>query len=465
MPVLRHRPASPAVNRLKHQQARRALRFLLVGAAAMYFALAALHYMAMPEATAITMGGVAFVSAIVCVLARMHLVEITRTFHRTMVAEAGVMSIIVANTVIHGILIPSAHLSTTMALVMIAAAICAHTLAVVGATGLVMLVSTVYVLLTDPIPHDTNHFVIHFCFAALLSALVFRIRMAQLRDRAAIELRRDRAMRHLESQTQRLRATGMRAQEAAHRADAASRAKSEFLANMSHELRTPLNAIIGFAEMMERKIFGPLGNERYEGYATNIRTSGTYLLELVNDVLDLSKIEANKFELHPEPLDLAEAIDNCAAMIESQAAQRGVEFEVGDVPPGAVVEADARAVQQILLNLLSNAVKFTEGGGKVRLDVVHAIGNWRIRVRDTGVGIAEHDMERVLAPFGQVANAMTRAEHGTGLGLPLTKSLTEMMAGEFRIDSAPGVGTTVTVDLPRATGRRGQAPMQAAQPA
>ena len=238
--------------------------------------------------------------------------------------------------------------------------------------------------------------------------------------------------------------------EARDAAESASRAKSAFLANMSHELRTPLNAIIGFSEVMTQEIFGPVGNPRYHEYTKLIHESGGHLLELINSVLDMSKIEAGKFELHEELLDLSEVATSSIRFV-SQAAERvGVVLKLSIDPGAEQIFADRRAVKQMLINLINNGVKFTPRGGEVRVTAMVGRGGLAIGVADTGTGIARKDLERLGKPFEQVEWAQTRAKEGTGLGLALVKNLAAMHGGEMVLQSALGEGTTVLLRLPYA---------------
>ena len=228
----------------------------------------------------------------------------------------------------------------------------------------------------------------------------------------------------------------------------ASRAKSRFLANMSHELRTPLNAIIGFSEVMTREMFGAIG-PRYQEYSRLIHESGAHLLELINSVLDMSKIEAGKFELHEELFDLEETAQSAVRFLRIPAERAGVALTLAVAPNARLVFADRRAVKQILVNLLSNGVKYTPPGGEVRLGA-RAERGVEITVADTGTGISAEDLARLGKPFEQVETADVRAKEGTGLGLALVKSLAAMHGGEAVLASRLGEGTTVTVRLPHA---------------
>jgi len=231
-------------------------------------------------------------------------------------------------------------------------------------------------------------------------------------------------------------------------AEEANRTKSAFLANMSHELRTPLNAIIGFSDAIKQQLFGPVSNKRYLEYIGDIYDSGTHLLSLINDILDMSKIEAGKYELHVEALDATEVVDSSARFIRVRAEEAGVSLSV-DAPGSLTLWADVRALKQILLNLLTNAIKFTPKGGSVTLRVRAMDDDVEFLVVDTGIGIPARDLPRLGQRFEQVDNAMTRRREGTGLGLAMCRSLTELHKGQITITSEVGQGTTVSVRLPR----------------
>jgi two-component system cell cycle sensor histidine kinase PleC len=235
------------------------------------------------------------------------------------------------------------------------------------------------------------------------------------------------------------------------RAEGANKAKSEFLANMSHELRTPLNAINGFSEIMVAQMFGPLGDARYQEYAQDIHNSGQHLLALINDILDMSKIEAGKMNLRFEPVSLEDVTQDAVRLVRNRAETAGLKLEV-EFPHLPEIEADYRALKQILLNLLSNAIKFTPRGGRitVRAEARHDMLGERVRVSvsDTGIGIAKDDLQRLAKPFEQVETQHAKTQQGTGLGLALTKSLVEMHDGTLEIDSILGSGATVSFTLP-----------------
>ncbi|MBK1671090.1 hypothetical protein CKO28_24080 [Rhodovibrio sodomensis] len=235
---------------------------------------------------------------------------------------------------------------------------------------------------------------------------------------------------------------------AREKAELANKSKTEFLANMSHELRTPLNAVIGFAEVIEGQLLGEIGNPRYRAYASDIRESGQHLLSLINDILDHAKIEAGRRELHEEWLRLPDLIHATVRLVRERAHDRGIHLDVVPAARLPQVYADQRGVKQILLNLLTNAIKFTPEQGRVSVRTeVSADGLW-LEVADTGIGIAEHDIDKAMAPFGQADNWLTREHEGTGLGLALCKQLAELHDGTLTLDSTPGAGTRVRVTLP-----------------
>jgi PAS domain S-box-containing protein len=231
-------------------------------------------------------------------------------------------------------------------------------------------------------------------------------------------------------------------------AEKASSAKSDFLAKVSHEVRTPLNAIIGFAEVMIDERFGPLGNERYRQYLKDIRTSGEHVISLVNDLLDLSKIEAGKLELTFVSVSLNDVVQQCVAIMQPQANRERIIIRTSLLPTLPPVVADERSIRQIVLNLLSNSIKFTGAGGQVIVSTALTDrGEAVLRVRDTGIGMSEKEIETALEPFRQVATS-GRSGSGTGLGLPLTKVLAEANRATFTIKSAVDAGTLVEIAFP-----------------
>ena len=251
----------------------------------------------------------------------------------------------------------------------------------------------------------------------------------------------------LERQTEQLAYLAERYAEQKDRAEEASQAKSVFLANMSHELRTPLNAIIGFSEIMESGLFGPLGDSKYNEYCRDIRESGTYLLDVINDILDMSKIEAGRATFEPEPLDLDTILSDTLRMVAARAAEKGLALNA-EIAPSIRLHADRRMIKQIVINLLSNAVKFTEDGGRITLRARAIDGHVNIAIEDTGIGIPKSALRNLGKPFEQVESQFTKTHRGSGLGLAIAKSLAELHGGAMRIRSAAGVGTIVLVRLP-----------------
>ncbi len=231
--------------------------------------------------------------------------------------------------------------------------------------------------------------------------------------------------------------------------ETASRHKSEFLANMSHELRTPLNAVIGFSGVLSEHIFGEL-NEKQDEYVRDILSSGEHLLELINDILDLSKVEAGKMELELDPFSLAEALEGSLAMFRERAVRNTIGLSLQATSDLGIVEADERKVKQIVFNLLSNAVKFTPPGGQVAIEASRTEHEVRVSVRDTGIGIPAEEHEHIFQEFAQ-ASGRPRDQEGTGLGLALARRFVELHGGRIWVESEPGLGSTFTFTLPSTT--------------
>ena len=252
-------------------------------------------------------------------------------------------------------------------------------------------------------------------------------------DQAVIAIENTRLFQELREKTEQL--------------EIANRHKSEFLANMSHELRTPLNAIIGFSEVLLKRMFGPL-NEKQDEYLQDVLSSGRHLLSLINDILDLSKVEAGRMELDLAPFNLPLALDNALTLVRERAMRHGIrlELEVG-AGVGDMV-ADERKIKQILLNLLSNAVKFTPEGGRVGVRAERANGTVEISVSDTGIGISPEDQEAIFEEFRQVGTDYARKREGTGLGLTLARKFVELHGGRLWVKSLVGQGSTFTFALP-----------------
>ena len=263
---------------------------------------------------------------------------------------------------------------------------------------------------------------------------------------AVRDLQRERQT--AEEQSQRLAELADKYASEKTRAEAANRSKSEFLANMSHELRTPLNAIIGFSEVMTSEFFGPLGSSKYSEYAADIRKSGHFLLDVINDILDMSKIEAGRTDLEFSNVDLAGVVDDVMRLIGPRAAESGIAVKQ-DLRKIESFVADRRALKQVIINLMSNAVKFTPEGGTITLAAQGDSKQVTLSIIDTGIGIPQRDIEKLGRPFEQVENQFTKTRGGSGLGLAISRSLVELHGGTLSIQSSVGKGTTVKVMLPK----------------
>ena len=257
----------------------------------------------------------------------------------------------------------------------------------------------------------------------------------------------------LEIQAQQLVELAEKYAEEKSRAEEANKIKSDFLANISHELRTPLNAIIGFSDIMGRGVIGALGPEKYIEYARDINTSGNFLLNVINDILDMSKIESGRLDLASEPVELDEILTETTRLVSQQAEEKHIAFHA-DVEPRLSFVGDRRAIKQVLLNLLSNAVKFTPSGGKVTIRARAVSDAVTISIEDTGIGIPKEHIASLGQPFVQVENQFTKTHKGSGLGLAIARSLVELHGGAMKIFSTPGVGTIVSVRLPKTAADR-----------
>lgn len=318
----------------------------------------------------------------------------------------------------------------------------AHTLpsAVYGAA--IPLAVVIVHLVVDRQPSE-RWMIAGLCFTALLLfvGLANRLYSTTLEN---LQAAADKDELFVEIEEANARLTG-----ATRRAEEANAAKSRFLATMSHELRTPLNAILGFSEVMKDELFGPLGNEQYKTYIEDIHRSGEHLLTLINEVLDLSRIEAGKHELQEEAIDLAATVEDCVRLMELKATNRSLTLDTALTAGMPRLWADERAIRQITLNLLSNAIKFTPRGAIVNVKVGWTqAGGQYLSVRDNGPGIPEEELATVLSTFGRGSQAIKNADQGSGLGLPIVKSLVELHGGAFRLTSRPREGTEAIAIFP-----------------
>jgi signal transduction histidine kinase len=302
-------------------------------------------------------------------------------------------------------------------------------------------------------------FLEHTCWIVMADLYLWMLCKHSLRDAWSVAERQARVevtadeMTAINEQLRDEIAERRRAQQELERAkdaaEAANRAKSEFLANMSHELRTPLNSVIGFSDVLAEQVFGPL-NENQAQYVTDILDSGQHLLSLVNDILDLAKIEAGSMEINRGPVDANRLVERTIQMFRERAIRRGIRL-VGRIDEElGHIDADERRLKQLLYNLLSNALKFTPEGGEVRVEVLRQGEAVELRVADTGVGIAADQLEKIFESFYQVNSTLTKDAQGTGLGLAVVRQIAELHGGTVRAESEPGEGSTFIVSLPRA---------------
>jgi two-component system cell cycle sensor histidine kinase PleC len=276
--------------------------------------------------------------------------------------------------------------------------------------------------------------------------------VTDMKRRARAQKKKERELQatvsDLESSRRDLSETMRNYQLEKHRAEEASRSKSEFLANMSHELRTPLNAINGFSEIMQSELYGPLGDTKYREYVCDILSSGQHLLELIDDILDMSRIEAGKLQLEPKRVELERILEESSRLVAKRAKDAGVKLTVS-IAHAPAVWADTRAVKQVALNLLSNAIKFTPEGGEVTLTAEADLDGVTIIVADNGIGIAKENLQRLGAPFEMIEDHFAKSRRGSGLGLALTRSLMELQGGILALASQPGRGTVACATFAR----------------
>jgi signal transduction histidine kinase len=318
-------------------------------------------------------------------------------------------------------------------------------LATMSATGSTITLSALAVVMASAV-----HLVLYFDGAKLTPLAFFNIAVETLAAAVPLILYSRRVIAQLEKSRNQLTAMSRRLAFAVDEAELANRAKSSFLANMSHELRTPLNAILGFSEVMKDQHLGPVQNQRYLSYVNDIHTSGHHLLAIINDVLDLAKIEAGKMNVdNAAQFELRPVLESSLTMLKGLGEKYGVTVYNELPEDGVELKAVERMVRQIVINLVGNAIKFTPAGGAVFLSGrQRADGCYEIAVRDTGVGMTEKEMIHALMPFGQNDNRFTGKHDGTGLGLPLAKAMLELHGGELTMASVPEMGTIVTMIFP-----------------
>ena len=316
------------------------------------------------------------------------------------------------------------------------------------AIQLVLTVATV----TGHAPHPVHEFSLGYqlyfmqSFIAILIVVMLPV-AAAITERITLRVGMQAALQREEKVNRALRISEQRALEMAGQAQSANKAKSEFLASMSHELRTPLNAILGFSEVLKAQLYGPLGSAKYVEYAEDVHKSGAHLLDLINDVLDLSKIDAGKMELRESVFSISDLVNDAVALVRDKAKDHaGLEVRLNGQ---AEARADKRLTMQILINLLSNAIKFTPKGGAITVGVETKAGQGlEIYVADTGIGMDEAQLEKAFSPYGQIDSKISRAHQGTGLGLPISRSLARLQGGDLVASSIPGKGTRMTLTLP-----------------
>ena len=294
-----------------------------------------------------------------------------------------------------------------------------------------------------------RHEPLYFALAGLaLSIEIFFLSLSQRAHNATRSQLEHRAEQ--ERLAAALAEAHLRAEQSLRVADEANLARSRFLSTMNHELRTPLNAILGFSEVMKNEVLGPMQNGTYREYAGDIHASGGHLLALIDQILDLSGLEAGRYELQEEPVDLVDLVRGCGSLVGPRIVKRGLNLVVEVEPDLPPLHADPRGLRQILLNLLSNAIKFTPEGGEITLQAGWTAGGGQyVAVRDNGPGIAAGEMAVVLSPFGQGENTIRMAEPGAGLGLPMVEAITRLHGGTFELRSAPGAGTLAIASFPR----------------
>lgn len=411
--------------------------------AVLFATFSVLHLLVMPPPLRLHMAGLALATAAVAAAAGLSVRTELLPPRFAPVAGFALVSLCLINAAAQMYMTGDAQQSTNFGLLLVAMGLFfLSRLYLALSFGLILSVWLSAAYLVGGLKEDGIHFGFMMFLAMVIALLAQEIRLRG--TRRLIAMRAEAAERE-----QKLNQALAKAQLYAT-AERENKAKTEFLANMSHELRTPLNAILGFSEAMQKELFGPLGHRRYIEYTHDIHNAGAHLLSLVDDILDLSRIELEGMTLTTQKIDFARVCNNCLAIVRGRAERGGVQLRFEGVPPFPEIETDERRLKQILINLLSNAVKFTPAGGAVTLDLARSMDDGAvIRVVDTGIGMSREELDNALRPFWQADAGLDRAFEGTGLGLALVSELLRMMGGRLYLESEPGGGTIATVILPR----------------
>lgn len=410
--------------------------------AALFAFFAVLHPLLLPSRDAIIMTAAAVMSAACSVAIGMGTRANRIDVRHAYAAGFAIFALGLSNSALHMWIMRDIDQSTNFALVLVSVGLfflSRRYLAVAYS-----IVALVWASLTLSI-YDTEHELGHF---AIMNLQAMAIGILAQTLRVAVHRRLLRMQHEAGAREQKLSEALSQARLYAA-AERENKAKTEFLANMSHELRTPLNAILGFSEIMSQEMFGPLGNKKYTEYTGNIIDAGRHLLSLVNDILDLSRIELDTGSLVRQPIDIEAACRNCISIVRERAERGGIDLRLRVPRSMPAIQSDNRRLKQILINLLTNAIKFTPPGGSVSLDVEEDKSGYALfRIRDTGIGMSTEEIGKAGHPFWQADAGLDRTYEGTGLGLALVTKLASAMEGEFWLESTPGKGTTASLRLP-----------------
>ena len=406
-----------------------------------YSILCVLHYLTLPPAFAQVMIPLSLVSMVAAYAIRRLVRDKKVKVEHTYTTSFAILFLVLINSAVHMWITGDIKQSTNFALMFVAVGLFFLTPRYIAvAYALIFTIWLSLSLSLGAAGGDILHFGIMNLQAVVIGYLSYFLRIRV--NRRLINMRSEALVRESELakalETSRLFAA----------AERENKAKTEFLANMSHELRTPLNAILGFSEIMKEETFGPHAVDKYREYSQDIFTAGDHLLSLVNDILDLSRIELNEQAYNIRPVNITRACENCITIVRQHAERRGIKLTY-DVPQNLpVLQTDERRLKQVLTNLLNNAVKFTPPKGKIRLEVSAEPDKICIRVSDTGIGMTAEELANATKPFWQAETGLDRSFEGTGLGLALVTEMLKMMKGELTLQSAPGLGTIATVRLP-----------------